>query len=149
MESRSTPPRTAPSPASQESEQSAEYVELHCLSDFSFGRGASSAGELFERAQRQGYRALAITDECSLAGIVRGLEASRATGLRMIVGSEVAVEAEGDTPLKLVLLVENREGYTSLCRLITQGRRRSSKGEYRLVREDLADLPGLLALWIP
>jgi error-prone DNA polymerase len=58
---------------------SADYVELHCLSDFSFGRGASSAGELFDRAQRQGYRALAITDECSLAGIVRGLEASRAT----------------------------------------------------------------------
>src|SRR3954465_10031652 len=129
--------------------KSPDYVELHCLSDFSFGRGASSAGELFERAQRQGYRALAVTDECSLAGIVRGLEASRATGLRMIVGSEVTVDAQGDTPLKLVLLVENREGYTSLSRLVTQGRRRSTKGEYRLVREDLADLPGLLALWIP
>jgi error-prone DNA polymerase len=125
------------------------YVELHCLSDFSFGRGASSAGELFERAQQQGYRALAITDECSLAGIVRGLEASRTTGLRMIVGSEVMFDTD-TTPLKLVLLVETREGYTTLCRLITQGRRRSSKGEYRLTREDLADgLPGLLVLWIP
>ncbi|MFL6592856.1 MAG: error-prone DNA polymerase [Luteimonas sp.] len=140
-------PPSRPSPAARGREH--DYAELHCLSDFSFGRGASSAGELFERAQRQDYRALAITDECSLAGIVRGLEASRATGLRMIVGSEVTVDAEGDTPLKLVLLVENREGYSSLCRLITQGRRRSSKGEYRLVREDLADLPGLLALWIP
>ena len=129
---------------------SVDYVELHCLSDFSFGRGASSAGELFDRAQRQGYRALAITDECSLAGIVRGLEASRATGLRMIVGSEFTFDADGQAPLKLVLLVETREGYTTLCRLITQGRRRSAKGEYRLTREDLADgLPGLLVLWIP
>ncbi|RYG14325.1 MAG: PHP domain-containing protein, partial [Burkholderiales bacterium] len=46
------------------------YAELHCLSDFSFLRGASSAEELFLRAQRCGYEALAITDECSLAGIV-------------------------------------------------------------------------------
>ncbi|HEY9400618.1 MAG TPA: error-prone DNA polymerase, partial [Luteimonas sp.] len=131
-------------------EQEADYVELHCLSDFSFGRGASSAGELFDRAQRQGYRALAITDECSLAGIVRGLEASRATGLRMIVGSEMTFDANTPTPLKLVLLVETREGYSTLCRLITQGRRRSTKGEYRLTREDLAaGLPGLLVLWIP
>ena len=142
------PPR--PSPASRRREQVHDYAELHCLSDFSFGRGASNAGELFERALQQGYRALAITDECSLAGIVRGLEASRVTGLRMIVGSEVTLDADGASPLKLVLLVETREGYSSLCRLITQGRRRSDKGEYRLTRDDLADgLPGLLALWIP
>ena len=54
-----------------------------------FRRGASSAGELFERAKQQGYRALAITDEASLAGIVRALEASRATGVPLIVGSEM------------------------------------------------------------
>jgi error-prone DNA polymerase len=127
------------------------YAELHCLSDFSFGRGASSAGELFERARQQGYTALAITDECSLAGIVRALEASRATGLKLIVGSEITLDADGATPLKLVLLVETREGYSSLCRLISTGRRCSAKGEYRLGRADLdADpLPGLLALWVP
>jgi len=122
-----------------------EYAELHCLSDFSFGRGASSAGELFERAQQQGYRALAITDECSLAGIVRALEASRITGVPLIVGSEVQLDG-----LKLVLLAENLEGYGTLCQLLTQGRRRSAKGEYRLTREDIADgLPGLLVLWLP
>ncbi|NUS39573.1 MAG: error-prone DNA polymerase, partial [Lysobacter sp.] len=130
------------------------YAELHCLSDFSFGRGASSAGELFERAQQQGYTALAITDECSLAGIVRALEASRITGLKLIVGSEFIIDGgtpdTGNAPLKLVLLVEDRTGYSALCRLITRGRRRSEKGEYRLTRADLDDsLPGLLALWIP
>ena len=68
----------------------------------------------------------------------------------MIVGSEITLDADGAAPSKLVLLVETREGYTTLCRLITQGRRRSTKGEYRLTRDDLADgLPGLLALWIP
>ena len=120
------------------------YAELHCLSDFSFGRGASSAGELFERAKACGYTALAITDECSLAGIVRAYEASRETGMKLIVGAEFQLD---DGP-KLVLLCENRQGYTALCGLITRGRRASKKGTYRLTRADLDDgLPGTLALW--
>ncbi len=64
------------------------YAELHCLSNFSFQRGASTAQELFERARKLGYRALAITDECSMAGIVRAHEAANAHGLALIVGSE-------------------------------------------------------------
>jgi error-prone DNA polymerase len=122
------------------------YAELHCLSHFSFGRGASSAAELFERAKRNGYAALAITDECSLAGIVRALEASRGTGVPLIVGTEVTLE---DGP-KLVLLAETQAGYTAICKLITEGRRRAGKGEYLLTRADLEDgLPGTFALWIP
>jgi len=48
-----------------------EYAELHCLSNFTFLRGASHPEELVKRAQELGYRALALTDECSLAGVVR------------------------------------------------------------------------------
>ncbi|HXE67556.1 MAG TPA: PHP domain-containing protein, partial [Rhodanobacteraceae bacterium] len=95
------------------------YAELHCLSDFSFLRGAASAEELFLRARQCGYEALAITDECSLAGIVRGLEASRATGLKLIVGSEFTLICG----LRFVLLVETQAGYTRLCELITVARR--------------------------
>ena len=123
-----------------------DYAELHCLSDFSFQRGASSARELFERASECGYAALAITDECSLAGIVRAWEASRDTEIPLIVGTEIQL---ADGP-KLVLLAENKQGYVSLCRLITQGRRASEKGDYRLTRADMAEgAPGTLALWIP
>ena len=122
------------------------YAELHCLSNFSFGRGASSARELFERAKVCGYEALAVTDECSLAGIVRALEASRATGVKLIVGAEFQLD---DGP-KLVLLCENKAGYTALCALITRGRRAAAKGTYRLRRADLADgVPGTFALWLP
>lgn len=125
---------------------SSAYAELHCLSDFSFGRGASSARELFERAAHCGYRALAITDECSLAGIVRAHEAARDTGVKLIIGTEVQL----DDGLRLVLLVRDRDGYAQLCRLITRGRRRATKGTYHLSRHDLATaLPGLLALWLP
>ena len=129
------------------------YAELHCLSDFSFLRGAASAEALFVRAKQCGYDALAITDECSLAGIVRGLEASRATGVALIVGSEFVLECG----LKLVLLVENQRGYVHLCELITAGRRAAGKGSYRLARQDVervlggaADAAlGLFALWVP
>ncbi|MDQ3038840.1 MAG: PHP domain-containing protein, partial [Pseudomonadota bacterium] len=127
------------------------YAELHCLSDFSFLRGAASAEDLFLRARDCGYEALAITDECSLAGIVRGLEASRATGLKMIVGSEFTL----DCGLKCVLLVETRAGYSHLCELITRARRAAPKGDYHLTRTDMQDVlgtceaPGVFALWLP
>ncbi len=129
------------------------YAELHCLSDFSFLRGAASAEELFERARDLGYKALAITDECSLAGIVRGWEASRATGVGLIVGSEFTLACG----LKCVLLVETAAGYTRLCELITTARRAVDKKGYRLTRQDVERIVsdvdpavcGLFALWLP
>jgi len=124
---------------------SGEYAELHCLSNFSFQRGASSAKELFERARAHGYRKLAITDECTLAGIVRAWQAAKESELPLIVGSEMRIH---DGP-KVVLLVESLEGYQRLCKLITQARRRAKKGEYLLLREDFtAPMTGLLALWL-
>src|SRR6187402_1086803 len=121
-------PYELPPPANDGDTPAAAYAELHALSDFSFQRGASNARELFERAKRLGYSALAITDECSLAGIVRALEASEETGVALIVGTEVQL---ADGP-KLVLLATDQEGYSDICKLITAGRRRSEKGEYRL-----------------
>ncbi|WP_085615574.1 MULTISPECIES: error-prone DNA polymerase [unclassified Pseudomonas] len=121
------------------------YAELHCLSNFSFQRGASSADELFRRAREQGYQALAITDECTLAGIVRAWQAAKEHQLRLIVGSEVQLQ---DGP-RLVLLVQDLVGYQNLCALITRARRRAQKGEYQLFRDDLQQHhQGLLALWV-
>ncbi len=121
------------------------YAELHCLSNFSFQRGASSADELFRRAREQGYQALAITDECTLAGIVRAWQAAKAHQVRLIVGSEVQL-VDGT---RLVLLVQNLEGYQNLCALITRARRRAAKGDYQLFAEDVQRYQqGLLALWI-
>ncbi|MBC3479708.1 error-prone DNA polymerase [Pseudomonas sp. SWRI77] len=121
------------------------YAELHCLSNFSFQRGASSADELFRRAREQGYQALAITDECTLAGIVRAWQAAKEHQLQLIVGSEIRLQ---DGP-RLVLLAENLAGYQSLCALITRGRRRAEKGAYQVFGDDLrAHNQGLLALWI-
>jgi error-prone DNA polymerase len=122
------------------------YAELHCRSNFSFLGGASHPAELVERAAELGYQALAITDECSVAGVVRAWEAAREHGLKLIIGSEFALE-DG---LRLVLLAADRGGYGELCRLISRGRRAAAKGDYRLARADLEHgLPGCLALWLP
>ncbi len=124
------------------------YAELHCLSSFSFLRGASQPQELATRAVELGYAALAITDECSMAGVVRAHTALRDTPTRLIVGSELRL-SEG--PL-LVALANDRQGYGSLCRLITRARRQAPKGEYRLCRTDLFELlePSHVSLlWAP
>jgi error-prone DNA polymerase len=112
------------------------YAELHCLTNFSFLRGASHPEELVERAAALGYTALAITDECSVAGVVRAHAAARDQRLPLIVGSELKL---ADGP-QLVLLAMSRRGYAQLCRLITRGRRAAEKGSYRLTRADLSEV---------
>jgi error-prone DNA polymerase len=122
------------------------YAELHCLTNFSFLRGASHPEELVERAHAQGYAALAVTDECSVAGAVRAHLAAKEAGLPLVIGSEFTL-ADGT---KLVLYATNRETYGDLAQLITRGRRHAVKGTYKLTREDVAELaPRCPALWIP
>ncbi|MCP4043658.1 MAG: error-prone DNA polymerase [Gammaproteobacteria bacterium] len=122
------------------------YAELHALSGFTFLRGASHPEELVSRAAELGYTALALTDECSFAGVVRAHVAAQKHNLKLIVGSEFRL---ADGP-RLVLLAMDREGYGNLSQLITRGRRVAGKGDYHLERADLADgAPGCLALQIP
>ena len=141
-----------------------DYAELHTLSNFSFLRGASHPQELAERAAQLGYAALAITDQCSLAGVVRAHQAiadlaqgqasvdqsgqmrqASSGPLRLIVGSELQVQ-EGH---RFVVLATDRAGYGRLSRLITRGRRAAPKGEYSLDLSDMDDgLPGCLVIWL-
>jgi error-prone DNA polymerase len=123
-----------------------DYAELHCLSNFSFLRGASHPEELVERAAALGYEALAITDECSLAGAVRAHQAAKEHGLKLILGTEIRFEKT-----KLVLLATDRQSYGAISSLITLGRRRSKKGQYSLSRPDVESLAGsgVLVLWVP
>src|ERR1700740_2692226 len=104
------------------------YAELHCRSNFSFLTGASHPEELVARAHELGYTALAITDECSLAGVVRAHVEAKKCGLRLLIGSEFRL----DDGLRFGLLATDRSRYGNLAALITRGRRRAVKGSYRL-----------------
>ena len=113
-------------------------AQLQVTSNFSFLRGASHPEELVERAHALGYRALALTDRNTLAGVVRAHHAARETGLRFIAGARLDLV---DGP-SLLCLPTSRKGYGRLARLITRGRRRAPKGECRLHREDVVAAAG-------
>ena len=137
------------------------YAELHCRSNFSFLTGASHPEELVERAAALGYGALAITDECSLAGVVRAHGEAVARSFHLIVGSEMKLVMPGSSAphARLVLLAQSRRGYGNLSHWISVARRRAEKGSYLAHPGDLegkvpnapmlAGLPGCLALLVP
>jgi error-prone DNA polymerase len=148
-----------------------DYAELHCQSNFTFLHGASHPEELVQRALDLGYTGLAITDECSLAGVVRAHVQNQKheesqldkpeqerTHLRLIIGSTITF----DCCAQFVFLATNLNGYGNLSELITLGRRRADKGFYTLYRRDiestarqsqelscLARLPDCIALLTP
>jgi error-prone DNA polymerase len=111
------------------------HAELWCLSNFSFLRGASKPEELVARAKQLGYEALAVADECSMAGIVRAHVAAKEQNLKLLVGSQFQVDC--DAPFTCIVLACNMEGYGNLCQFITRLRRTSEKGTYHLARDDI------------
>ena len=135
------------------------YAELYCRSNFSFQVGASHPEELVETAYVLGYRTVAITDECSLAGSVRAHVKWRelcsaksdkpasqkgAPDFRLVTGS--CFEIDGNA---LILLAQTRHGYGTLTALISRARQRESKGKYQLELGDLADIRECFAIIIP
>ncbi len=122
------------------------YAELHTLSNFSFLRGASQPEELIAQAKALNYSALALTDECSLAGVVRAHVAAKELGLPLIIGTEL----ECLDGLKIIALATDRGAYGAMSRLISKARRATRKGCYALARTDLEDsLTGCLIIWLP
>src|ERR1700722_11361222 len=95
------------------------YAELHCVTNFTFLRGASHPQEMVEQAALLGYTALAITDECSVAGVVRAHVAAKGKPLKLLIGAEFRLQCG----LRFVALAIDRYGYGRLCRVITRGRR--------------------------
>ena len=122
------------------------YAELFCQSHFSFLQGASSPQELVQQAAELGYSALALTDECSVAGVVRAYRHidEQQLAIKLIIGSYFRLDK-----LQLVLLCPDKQAYSELCRVITNARRRSSKGNYQLTEWDLMSIRHCLLLWLP
>lgn len=110
------------------------YAELQVTTYFSFLRGASSPAELFQQAKLLGLSALAITDRNSLAGIVRAYEASKETGVRLVVGCRLDL-TDGTS---LLVYPTDRAAYSRLCRLLSLGKGRAGKGNCHLAWDDVA-----------
>ena len=127
------------------------FADLHVVSNFTFLRGASHPEELMRTAAELGYRAIAITDECSVAGVVKAHLAALELDIKLIIGAEFRLaDAAAGQPIHIVLLAPDRRAYGQLATLITVGRRRAPKGDYELALEDLRNgVDGCLGIWIP
>ncbi len=123
------------------------YAELFCQSNFSFLTGASHAEELVLQAAFYRYQAIAITDECSVAGVVKAYSTiqQHKLDIKQIVGSMFWLNDE----CQVVLLCPCRKAYAELCRIITNARRRSEKGSYQLSEWDLMSIRHCFVLWLP
>jgi len=121
------------------------YAELHALTNFSFLVGASRPSEMVATAAELAYEAIAITDQCSFAGVVRAHEEAQRRHLPLIIGSELTCQ-DG---LTVIGLAQNRRGYGRLSQLITKARRAAPKGSYLLNRDELPTLDDCLLLWLP
>jgi len=124
------------------------YAELRCLTAFSFLRGASRPEELVERAKELKYEALAIVDECSVAGVVRAHVAAKEVQLSLIIGSQFHL---ADAPFTLIVLAQNIAGYGNLCEFISKLRMSAPKGTYNLPLEQITqeELDDCLVLVAP
>jgi len=129
------------------------YAELYCRSSFSFGAGASQPEELVARAHALGYAALALTDECSVAGMVRAHVEAKKRGLKLLPGAEFVVPLTAPTRLAgdaqnsvtavaqsvsftLVALPHDLAAWGALCEFITAARRSAPKGQYHVAWPD-------------
>lgn len=119
---------------------SSSYAEVCALSNFSFLRGASHAEEYIQQAHQLGVSAIAITDLNSLAGIVRAHCAAKELGVQLIIGALLVIrdKQQGEGSAAYVCVYpRTRAAYGKLCRTISTGNLRASKGECFLGLEDL------------
>ena len=137
------------------------YIELHAASAFSFLEAASLPEVLVDRAAELGYGAIALLDRDGVYGAPRFHTAARAAGIKAIVGAELTIRAGGSDATdadgtvsphppslwRLPVLVESREGYRNLCRLVSCMKLRAAKGAGTLTLEELdGHAVGLVAL---
>ncbi|NDI22009.1 MAG: DNA polymerase III subunit alpha, partial [Betaproteobacteria bacterium] len=138
------------------------YAELMAVSNYSFLRGGSHPEELVDRAQALGYAAIAMTDECSLAGVVRAHVRAKQIGMPLLIGTQCRMSVEPSSTAestnwldlgesdRLLLLAMNRDGYGQMSQAISQARQQASKGSYLWTEAQWrSGLPDCLAIWIP
>jgi len=136
------------------------FFELNTTSNFTFLTGASHPEELVEQAIQLDYAGIAITDECSLAGVVRAHVAARKyhqesnrykkdRRFKLIIGSRLRVDFQSNKDLEIILLCPCREAYAELSSMITRARRIAEKGNYQVKFEFLEHyIERCLCLWI-
>ncbi len=145
------PPKSRPSLRGHHRSASAiAYAELAATSNFTFLHGGSHPEELVEQAAHLGHRAMAITDTNTLAGVVRAHVAAKEARIQLVISSRLQLAIDESAHVELLVYPTDLASYGRLCRLLTLGKRRASKGACHLTLHDLLEHhEGLLAVLVP
>lgn len=139
----------------------ATYCELQVTSNFSFLYGASHPEELIAQAALLNYKAIAITDRNTLAGIVRAHVAAKKHSISLIVGCHLEIDTSpfgyhdahlstSNGKLSILAYPTCKASYSSLSGILSLGKRRTLKGQCNLTLEDLLKYQkGLLLIIAP
>lgn len=135
------------------------YSELDCISNFTFLRGASHPEELIQRAALLGYKSIALSDECSVSGVVRAHTAAQKHAIKLIIGSRFKITSHLYANEEIIILAANKRGYGNLCEFISMCRQNAKKGQYEFNinsilqppsgQQHLASLNGCLIIYKP
>ncbi len=135
-----------PPPRARIARPHGDFVHMAVRSNFSFLQGASPPAALVARGVELGYDVMAITDRDGLYGVVRAYEEAKKHGLRLVLGCELTLDPEIESPLTrfsaaspprptLLVHIANQTGYTNLCKILTRSHERHPKGKARDPRE--------------
>ena len=96
------------------------FVHLRLHTEFSVVDGTNRIDEVAKAAAKDGQPALAITDLNNLFGAIKFYKEARGKGVKPLLGAEINVASESGTPARMVLLVQNMQGYLNLCELLAR-----------------------------
>ena len=113
-----------------------DFAELHCRTNFTFLGAASSPQEMVTQAAALGYQSIAITDECSVAGVVRAWQQAKLDNIHLIIGSFFRYQNH-----KFTILAKNKQGYEQLSAFISHCRQQANKGNYEFNPDMLLEKP--------
>ena len=127
------------------------FVHLRLHSEFSVVDGTTRIDEIVKLAAKDAQPALALTDFNNLFGAIKLYKEARGKGVKPIIGAEIVLEGTPQAPAqvsRMLLLVQNRQGYLNLCELLARGWTRNVHNAQAVcTREWLAELnEGLIAL---
>ncbi len=107
------------------------YVPLNVHSQFSILNSTASVAALADKAKSFGMSALALTDEGNLYGMIEFYKATKAAGIKPILGCQIWMSPGSRLEKKripgvangqpIILLAKNYTGYKNLCKLSSIG----------------------------
>ncbi|HEX5756239.1 MAG TPA: DNA polymerase III subunit alpha [Arenimonas sp.] len=127
---------------------SPSFVHLHLHSEYSLTDSTIRLPELVKRCAALGLPAVAVTDTSNLFALVKFFKAAEGAGLKPVAGADLWIADEGQTPTRVTLLCQNRNGYLALSRLISRAFLDGHRGEQVVIEPDWldADHDGLILI---